>query len=178
MRRLLFLLPLVLLAAAAYTAPSAHAQDNEEIYIIAYRIPQDENGDRIVTVNGDQSIVLGARWGACTRGLAQAWTNDANVYYEIDGIPLLATPRDSRPFWQRPEPYPFGNPARCIPHTDTIWMVYWRYPLGTLSPGIHEGYMRYWADHQIVDGGDYDGDGAVDHLEGVFADVPFTIVVR
>ena len=180
MKRSLLLVPIVLFTTVAfYQAPKPRAEDTGEAYIIPWKIPFDESGNRVITVNQNQPVVLGARWGTCTRGLGQAWPNHANLYYEIDGSPLLPDVRDGRAFWTAPEPSPLWDPTPCIPHTDTVWGIFWRYPIGTLTLGSHEGYLRLWIDHQVVDGGDFvDGDGLIDHYRGVLFEGTFTIVVK
>lgn len=58
----------------------------------------------------------------------------------------------------------FRGQTACVNGIDTVWRVYWRYEIGELPPGAYGIYFHYWIDHQFIDGGDYDGDGEVDHF--------------
>jgi hypothetical protein len=177
MSKILVLLPVALLTTIAfYSTAFGQAEEGDEVYIIPWQIPQDENGNRVVTVREDQTVILGARWGACTRGLAQAWSRNANVHYQIDGNPLLASTRDGRAYWTRPQAVARGETG-CVNGSSIIRFVFWRYEYGTMAPGPHEVYIHYWIGHQLVDGGDWDGDGRVDHYPDWGLEVPFTIIV-
>ena len=108
-----FMLLLALVIAISLVTP-AFAQADESILIYPWLIPIDENGERVVPVSPNQVILLGARWGACTRGLAQAWAKTANVAYEIDGHPIFTTLTESRQYWsQQPVPVPAPEDIAC-----------------------------------------------------------------
>jgi hypothetical protein len=156
---------------------SAHAQEGNSVLIIPYLIPEDEDGNLIVEVPVDQTILLGARWGACNKGLAQAWAETASLMYSVDGQALFASENESRQYWQAPVIYPGGDPSRCLPHTETIWIAYWQYELGTLELGDHPAHLSYWNHGVPVDGGDYDGDGKPDKFKDWSMEVDFIIRV-
>jgi len=165
-----FMLLLALVIAISLVTP-AFAQDDESILIYPWLIPIDENGERVVQVSPNQVILLGARWGACTRGLAQGWAKTANVAYEIDGQPIFTTLTESRQYWsQQPVPVPAQEDSACVNNTDTAWWVYWEYELGTLDLGDHSAHFDYWNDRLAIDGGDYDGDGKPDKYSGISID--------
>ncbi len=165
----------VLIIAVSTVAP-AFAQ-GDEVLIYPWFIPQDENGDRIVTVTTGDTILLGARWGACTNGLAQAWARTANVVYSVDDN-LLISLEESRALWRRPIPAPIGTPGYCLNQSETGWFVYWVYELGNLPAGDYPAHVEYWNDQVPLDGGDFDGDGKVDIYQPRFSRIiDFTIHV-
>jgi len=144
-------------------ATPAFGQDDEPILIYPRLIPPDENGVRVITVSQSQEILLGANWGACSEGLAQLWAKTANVAYVIDGQPIFTSLKESRKYWSSPPiPVLSPGPTSCLNKSDTGWWVYWKYDLGTLSPGDHPAQFDYWNDPPKIDGGDYDGDGKPD----------------
>jgi hypothetical protein len=152
------------LVIAISLATPAFAQDDESILIYPWLIVPDENGERIIKVSPNQVILLGARWGACTRGLANAWAQTAYVAYEIDGQPIFTSFDESRQYWSWPPiPLPIQEDIACVNKTDTGWVVYWEYELGNLSIGDHPARFDYWNNLlQIIDGADHDGDGKPD----------------
>jgi len=161
---------LVLVIAISMVTP-AFGQDNETILIYPWLIQPDEYGDRIITVSQDQEILLGARWGACTKGLSHAWAVTTDVAYEIDGQPVFASLDDTRQYWSLPPvPVVVSGPSPCLNNSKVGWYVYWEYELGTLSPGDHSAHFEYWNDHLLIDGGDYDGDGRPDKWFGTTVD--------
>jgi hypothetical protein len=163
---------LTLILALVITMGSpALAQENNSVYIIPYLIPL-VNGERVVTVSPDQEILLGARWGACTKGLSIAFAKTATVDYVIDEQAIFTSLDESRRYWGLP-PVPVASQGEspCMNNSDTGWQVYWEYSIGTLSPGDHPANFGYWNDHLQIDGGDYDGDGKPDHgWEGTYID--------
>jgi hypothetical protein len=111
---------ILVLAIAISLGPPAFAQDDESILIYPPRIPVDENGDRVVEVLPSQVILLGARWGACSRGLAKAFSQTADVSYEIDGQPIFMSLKESRQYWSH-SPFPILEPEEtaCVNNSDT-----------------------------------------------------------
>lgn len=156
---------------------SAHAQEETSVFIIPWQIPEDEFGNRIVEVTADQTILLGARWGACNKGLTQAWAKTATIMYSVDGQDLFASEKESRQYWHAPVVHPNGDPSRCIPHTETVWMTYWQYEFGPLEAGDHMAHVSYWNHGVPVDGGDYDGAGGPDKFKDFSMGVDFIIRV-
>ncbi len=173
-----FVLILALVIAISLVTP-AFAQDEESILIYPWWIPVDENGERVVQVSPNQVILLGARWGACSRGLAKAWAKTADVTYEIDGQPIIMSLDESRQYWSQ-SPEPEFNPegwSACLNNTDTGWWVDWEYELGSLEPGDYPAHFDYWNDHLHLDGGDYDGDGKPDIIRDWGISIDFIIRV-
>ena len=178
-RYLILLVAAVLsvIATASFNSPAqAQFTEVDEVYIVPYLIPLDANGERIVTVKANQHVVLGARWGACTPGLALAFAQGAVVYYEIDGMPLPSSSIEDRGYWDWPVPVVSDQGNSCMNKTDTGWFVFWRYDYGAMPIGVHSGYLHYSRHQQFIDGGDYDQDGRPDK-HTIDGEVLFTIVV-
>ena len=110
-----------------------------------------------------QEVIIRAGWGACTRGLTQAFTRAAVVSMEVnlDGEPYLAVDPPARAFWSRPERSD-GPTTACVMHTSGLWASEWLYSLGELDAGEYYLHFDWTLAHPVPDGGDYDGDGAPD----------------
>ena len=52
------------------------------------------------------------------------------------------------------------------------------FELSPLEPGIYEVYVHYWLDSPMIDGGDWDGDGKMDKLNGTLVESTVTIFVK
>jgi hypothetical protein len=132
-----------------------------------------------VYVNADDYIVLYHGWGACTRGLVQAYLSAVYTGLSIDdGALYIADGRDQ--YWGSITKMPDGYwVSTCIAgNQKTSSAVYWEYPLGNLTPGEeYEVYYYQWLDHRIIDGADYNGDGRLDSWEGLISQRTFTIIV-
>lgn len=178
MKKAMLFFSVILIAATSIVSVAFAQSDNgEQVLIYPWQIEPDENGNRIVAVTSDQIILLGARWGACTRGLAQGWAATADVAYAVDGQSIFLNEKESRDYWSRPVLGDFIGENRCVNPTDTLWFVDWSFELGKLSPGDYSVGFDYWNDHKFPDGGDYDGDGRPDLFE--FArSIDFTIHVE
>lgn len=172
------LLVIALMSMSVSASPVQAQEEEESILIYPWQIPEDENGDRVVTVTSDQIVILGARWGACSKGLAQAWARTASVMYSMEGQPLFFSQKESRVYWSRPVAVEGAPIETCVNHSDTAWYVYWEYQLGNLPPGDHTARFDYWNDHLAIDGGDYDGDGKPDHFQDWSIAVDFIIRVE
>ncbi len=130
-----------------------------------------------ITVNVGDTVLLGARWGACTRGLAWSARNALSYDYSLDGEPL--------PFdfvWDRPvaEPVDPVWDDYCIagPNDSQSWWIYAEYPIVFDEPGDYEVGAVVTAHRPVHDGGDYDGDGKIDRLEvGAASDGSTTVHV-
>lgn len=174
----------MVLAIAILTVAPVFAL-GEDVLIYPYRIPIDENGERIVTVQADQNILLGAGWGACTYGLVLAWTKTANVLYTVDDISLV-TLKESRKLWYLEEiTQPSSTEVYCVNNVKlneegeyTGMWAYWVYELGPLPPGDHLATLMYWNDKVPIDGGDYDEDGKPDNFKGWSSNIDFIIRVE
>jgi hypothetical protein len=165
-----FLLVLVLIVAV----PLATA-DEEPLIITPYE------GGAEFTANEGQEVIIRAGWGACTRGLAEAFRHAALVSMEIhlQGQLYLTVEPPSREYWTRPAPLVGGDPSACVMRVEQGWQTEWFYSLGILEAGKYEGYFSYTMTHQLPDGGDYDGDGKIDLFSGVVKEVElFTITVE
>jgi hypothetical protein len=131
-----------------------------------------------VYVNADDNIVLYHGWGACTRGLVQAYLSAVHTEMSFDEGPLyIADGRDQ--YWGSITKMPDGYwvPSCIAGNQKTSSAVYWEYPLGVLSAGEYEVYYTQYLDHPVIDGADYDGDGSLDRWAGVLVERSFTIIV-
>lgn len=165
---LVFILSLVMPALAASQAP---------VVIYPWQIPPDQNGERVVTVKFGQPVVLGANWGACTRGLVTAFAVTSDISYVIDGRLVLRHPRLSRLYWDfPPEAVTFPGASACVNNTTQVWTLSWAYDLKPLSIGDHPAHFQYKNDYVHIDGFDNDGDGKPDRFD-FSLDVDFTIRV-
>lgn len=165
-----FLLVLVLIVAV----PLATA--DEEPLIIT---PYSEDGP-IYYAEAGREVIIRAGWGACTRGLAEAFRHAASVSMEIqlDGQPYLTVEPPSREYWTRPAPVDATFPSACVMRVEQGWQTEWFYSIGKLEAGEYKGHFLYTMTHQLPDGGDYDGDGKIDLFSGVVKEVDFTIIVN
>jgi hypothetical protein len=143
---------------------------------IEYIIPYSGGPSYVFEVDSDDYVYIRAGWATCTYGLTQAFTRQANFTLSIDSETLISSRKAAKDFWSTPYPLGGGPVENCIPNTDTYYRAWWDYPLGYLEPGEYEGHFRYWQDHTIPDGGDYDGDGKPD-LWQIDLDTWFTIIV-
>ncbi len=135
-------------------------------------------GDEIEVYTSDY-IVLGARWGACTKGLANVGTRQTTVIYSLDGTSLVSSQKESRRYWNEPileDVYNFEH--QCVQGpTFLLWWAFWEYELGLMRAGDYEVYFEYLLDRTMVDGVDNDGDGEPDHYPPLLIVKDFTIHV-
>ena len=175
-------LVVALLIAAVLPSPvAAQADDPDHVYVLPYHIPEDDTGNRILYLDAEQHLVLGARWGACTYGLVRAWTQTAEVYYEIEGSPLLQDGQRSKDYWGKPIHWFAGANTYCVSQPgefDEYWTAYWQYDIGPLSQGTHQFFFRYSMPHPFHAGESYDSIPGVDNAAGWIMEVPFTVVVE
>ena len=157
---------LVILASASI----ASASNGDAEYIIPYF-----GGPEYVVSEGD-FIYIRARWGACTYGLTQAFTKQANIILE-GPLASVSSRKEAKVYWAKPVPTALGDISDCVPNTDTLYLSLWDYPIGELSPGRYDYHFVYWTDHSFPDGGDYDGDGKPD-LFDLYVERDFTIIVE
>jgi hypothetical protein len=129
-----------------------------------------------LTAHTYDEIVLQAGWGACTQGLVKAFQQAAHIDITINGEPLYPA-GDEALYWGATELMELEG-CKAAPSGDQASVAKWRYPLGSLEPGIYEVYVHYWLDHPIIDGGDWDGDGKMDKIEGTLVENTITIVVK
>lgn len=161
-RALHFLLIIVVLSIAI----PAFGASQEPVVIYPWQIPLNQNGERVVTVNLGQPVVLGANWGACTRGLVTAFAVTSDISYVIDGRPVLRNPRLDTLYWDfPPEAVTFPGASACVNKTTQVWTLTWSYDLKPLKVGDHPVHFTYKNDYVHIDGFDNDGDGKPDRFD-------------
>lgn len=146
---------ILLLLAGLVLVTGAAGDESTEVVISVAR-----NGS--YTIQEGDIVVLRAGWGACSPGLVRAYIAASNWEVTLDSEPLLA-PHDVDALWgpveiiENPPPaweacVGVGRPARAE----------WRYVLPGLESGTYVLDTRWWTDHPLIDGGDYNGDGRPD----------------
>ena len=164
---------LVLVFNFGFVSDTAQADDNEEYVIYpAFIYPPDGSVDIYVPV-GD-TIIIKTGWGACTRGLAQAWTMQDEISLSVNGESVFSTPDEAQSYWGKVESYPIN--FECINGTDFGYRVYWIYSLGELEAGTYTIHYEENVDHPFLDGGDFNGDGEPDINERHYS-IDFNIIV-
>ena len=166
---------LVLVLNFGVVPGSAQAEDGGEFVIRPTRIQPPDGSVDIYVPLGD-NIIIRSGWGACTRGLAQAWTKQNKISLWVNGESVFSSSEESRSFWGEPESYLFPGESSCINDKNTGWRVYWDYPLGELTEGTYTIHYEENVDHPFLDGGDYDGDGKPD-IDEWHISVDFNIIV-
>jgi hypothetical protein len=129
-----------------------------------------------VTVRTEDEVSLNVGWGACTPGLVKAFQKDAHIDVTINGEPLYPV-GDEALYWGAIGPIELEG-CKAAPNGNQASTSSWQYTLSPLEPGIYEVYVHYWLDHPIVDGGDWDGDGKMDKIEGTLIENTITIIVK
>ncbi len=152
------------------TTLTAQAQETVEITL--------HNAPDIVYVQTGDNIILRTGWAACTYGLVRSFQNAANYKLMLDET-VLVSPENDNAYFTPIEPADVTTHA-CIaaPNGQNLSKTDWRYPLGQLEAGTYEIYAHVWLDHRIIDGGDYDGDGHVDFMEGTLFERTITLIVE
>ncbi len=159
-------LPFLLVFFILSVATPAFGLNQDPVVIYPWQIPVNENGVRIVTVTRGQPVVLGANWGACTRGLVTAFALTSDISYVIDGRPVLRNPRLDSLYWKfPPEPVTHPSASACVNNTTQVWTISWAYDLKRLSLGDHPAHFEFWNDRLHIDGFDNDGDGKPDKFD-------------
>lgn len=134
------------------------ASANEEPVVIT---PYLDGPEYHVAAGSD--VMIRAGWGACTRGLAEAFRHSALVSMQVqqDGAPYLTVAPPARDYWSDPQPID-GNYATCVVQTRNGWFTEWLYSLGTLETGTYDLHFHWYLEHPLPDGSDHDGDGRID----------------
>ena len=123
------------------------------------------------TVSAGDTVLLGARWGACTKGLAWSARNLIDMQYWIrpmgggDDDWVKIHPEWN---WQKPVPTPYEAGAwpsteDCITPTEHMWYMLAEYPYVFTVPGDYEIQALSLMTRRWVDLTDGDGDGRPDH---------------
>ena len=150
----LVVLGLSLLSISAF----AQGEDiGERVTIYPWEIWEGE-----ITVSTDDTVVLGARWGACTKGLAKAWTKTSYINYVINGEPLFSSQRKALQYWGEPVQSTAPWQEFCVSASEGIWVVSWEYELDRLNEGTYVVGFEMGTEHPFHDGTDFDGDGEPD----------------
>ena len=177
MCRKLFSLIACLVLVLTFGVVSGAAQEEEggEFVIRPASINPPDGSVDIYVPLGD-NVIIRSGWGACTRGLAQAWTNQNEISLWVNGESVFSSLRESKSFWGEPESFLLPDESSCINDVDSGWRVYWEYPLGELAEGTYNIHYEENVDHPFLDGGDYDGDGKPD-IDEWHISVDFNIIV-
>jgi hypothetical protein len=134
------------------------------------------DGTAVVFAPPDTEVVLRTGWGACTRGLTQAYTQRSETLLTINGEPLVPDQAASTEYWGPIEPRYIGPENACVNGTDILYVAFWEYSLGVLEPGEYFVEFSWGLDQPFQDGGDYDGDGKPDMVM-IGGETAFTILV-
>lgn len=163
---------MLLFALVLCVAIPLASADNDPVVITPYIGGPDYH------VEAGTEVVIRAGWGACTRGLAEAFRHQALVSMEIqrDGAPFLVVEPPSREYWRDPQPID-GNYDACVMNTRNGWTTQWLYSLGALDAGSYAVHFHWYLEHPMPDGGDHDGDGRVDLID-LNAEHDVTLIVE
>lgn len=163
----------MLLVASLVIATAAAASEPEEVIITPWMDGQE------YTIGPGQLGVIRAGWGACSRGLVQAYINASNYELSLNDTTLL-TPEQVDELWGPMGPFVPAPPNEdACPGNTKPMRASWQYPLTDLAPGTYTLHTLIWIDHPLIDGGDYDGDGKPDLFtpENLYYNTENTIIV-
>ncbi len=130
--------------------------------------------DDEITVSPDQELILAWGWGACTPGLVTAFAKTVQVQWYLNGSSILPE-NEGIKYWGPVENR--GPESQCLIGNGDLWGSSWRYSLGHLSVGVYQVSMTWKLDHQLLDGGDWNGDGHLEFFQGEVTDT-ITIYVE
>jgi hypothetical protein len=174
MRKMIVISLLVCLVLSLAFSSALAQPENDSVVINPYL------SDPVVNVSMDQDIILGARWGACRRGLVQSFFSAVHLDWSLTlGDTQYIDPlQEMDEYWGPIEQDASFPTSACQMKTEAMWLSYWRYPLGQLGPGDYELHLHYWLDHPVIDGIDNDEDGKLDRYQGTLKDVTIIIHVE
>lgn len=126
------------------------------------------------TLDVGDTVLLGARWGACTRGLVQSARTALSFDYSLDDEPIAAEFA-----WTNPVAVPRHPDLVCVvsPNDDRGWRMTAEYPIVFDEPGDYVIGVVLTLSRPVFDGGDYDGDGRPDRFSGVLFEASSTVHV-
>jgi len=166
---------LVLVLNFGVVSGVAQADEGGEFVIRPTSIQPPDGSVDIYVPLGD-NVIIRTGWGACTRGLAQAWTKQNKISFWVNGESVFSLPKEAQVFWGEPESFLLPDGSSCVNDVDSGWRVYWEYPFGELAEGTYIIHYEENVDHPFLDGGDYDGDGKPD-IDEWHISVDFNIIV-
>ena len=165
------LIALAVLALIATPVYSAYAQSNNVVDIN----PAFQQDD--VHVLPGQEVMFHSGWAACAPGMVLAFENAATLNMYDNDVPIDVETWDWSPI-EKGLIDPSGQ-ANCVVGDKVhLWSSTWYSPELTFETGTHVIHFYYYLSHQLVDGGDYNGDGKIDFYEGVIIENTFRIVVQ
>jgi hypothetical protein len=170
MKRKVGLLVVILLLTVGVSIATA----DTPVIIAPHQLQEGE----IVTVDHGRPIQIREGWLACTRGLTQAFLRASVVSLDVeDGSgPYLSVGPPASEYWT--PVYDSGLDATgCVTRAKTLWQIDWGYTLDELPVGQYPVHFLWYTAHPILDGGDYDGDGAPD-VGTVYMEMNFIIDVQ
>ena len=164
-----------MLIVVALVTPAAHVANADDTATHGPVYPWTQEWQEF-TVNVDDTVLLGARWGACISGLAWSARSALSYDYSIDGEPVA-----TEFVWDRPVAEP-SVPAlnQCIagPNDGVLWWIYAEYPIVFDEPGTYELSVVVSSSRPLIDGADWDGDDKINHAPvGVFVGGTSTVHV-
>jgi hypothetical protein len=172
MRRLSLLLTttVILVATTALPAGAVHDVFDEEQVLI----PWQHRGEIFAASTGTP-FEIGARWGACTPGLAQSFATASTLDLQV-GDEAATWPSVSWSKAVNPEtPISGADLEDCLSqvHHGTGWWVYWVTPITFNTSGCHDISLAMSINRNISDGiFDFDAGFGVEGTIFVEVDAP------
>lgn len=170
----IILISIVVCLSIILTSSMALAQSADDVVVI-----NPIRWDPAKTVYSDQTIIFDLGWAACNRGLVQNFLNANYLAFILDGSPVVSS-EEVNQYWGPIQQIPAPPAAEaCVGKTpEKLWRAKWDYQYGTLEAGDHTLRFILKVDHPVLDGGDYDGNGAPDLFNGTLHDFELIIHVE
>lgn len=151
-------LMLVCLMALALASSATTAEGNN-------RVECDPAHATYCEVSPGEQLVITNHWGACRRGLVQAFLRAIEVQeYALDGQ-LLWDTQEASQYWGPTEQFWDDALQYCTGQVSTGYISYWEHELD-LGPGDYELHFTLSLEHPLIDGIDRDEDGRPDQYSG------------